>query len=229
MNNIFAINEIIIGSYWYDVKREKMLFYTTLGKLTAEISMSQQQYRTICENNPTLESMWNALADLFGDKEDTVKRCPVCGRTPSVEYSCGEYFISGREGCRFCGEFSEMHLLKNAEIKAWNSAVDDENKFHCPNGGDETDDCADCAYSLDYHLVGDECIERTLENDKKKNMAYWDIIDDTCYEAVRGVAASSQEDELEYAVTELGAEILDIIVAKLKAIGGKFPFVDENY
>ena len=86
-------------------------------------------------------------------------------------------------------------------------------------------------------LFGDadvvEEAKRKLANDKKKNMAYWDIIDDTCYEAVRGVAASSQteidEDELEDAITEIGAEIRDIIVEKLKAIGGTFPFVDENY
>lgn len=83
------------------------------------------------------------------------------------------------------------------------------------------------------HNARCKCIERTLENDKKKNMAYWDIIDETCYEAVRGVAASSiteiDEDELEEAVTEIGAEIRDIIVEKLKAVGGNFPFVAEDY
>lgn len=30
----------------------------------------------------------------------------------------------------------------------------------CPNGGDETDDCADCAYSCDYHFVNGECVRR---------------------------------------------------------------------
>lgn len=85
----------------------------------------------------------------------------------------------------------------------------------------------------DYRLVGDKCVEKTCANDKKRNMAYWDTIDDICYEAVRGVSALSQteidEDELEEAVTEIGAEIRDIIIEKLKAIGGEFPFVDENY
>jgi hypothetical protein len=34
----------------------------------------------------------------------------------------------------------------------------------CPLGGDETDDCADCAYAGDYHFVNGECIRRE-END----------------------------------------------------------------
>lgn len=191
MDNTFTINEIVIGSYEYDEEHEKMLFYTTLGKLTAEISMSQEQYHSICQNNHTLEGIWNTLANLFGDKEIELKRCPVCGRVPSINYACGEYFVDGREGCRFCGSggtFSEMHASKDREIDAWNKAVDAESQHKCPLGGDETDDCADCAYTADYHFVDGECIERTFENSKKKNMAYWDIIDDTCYEAVRSIA-----------------------------------------
>ena len=30
----------------------------------------------------------------------------------------------------------------------------------CPNGGDETDDCADCAYAGDYHFINGECVRR---------------------------------------------------------------------
>ena len=30
----------------------------------------------------------------------------------------------------------------------------------CPLGGDITDDCADCAYSCDYHYVNGECVRR---------------------------------------------------------------------
>lgn len=30
----------------------------------------------------------------------------------------------------------------------------------CPYGGDETDDCADCAYAGDYHFVDGECLKR---------------------------------------------------------------------
>ncbi len=32
--------------------------------------------------------------------------------------------------------------------------------LECPLGGDETDDCADCAYSGDYHFVNGECVRR---------------------------------------------------------------------
>ena len=34
----------------------------------------------------------------------------------------------------------------------------------CPLGGDETDDCADCAYSCDYHFVNGECVRREENN-----------------------------------------------------------------
>lgn len=30
----------------------------------------------------------------------------------------------------------------------------------CPLGGDEHDDCADCAYAGDYHFVDGECVIR---------------------------------------------------------------------
>ena len=38
-----------------------------------------------------------------------------------------------------------------------------ENTFECPHGGDETDDCADCPYSGDYHFVNGECVRREEE------------------------------------------------------------------
>lgn len=34
------------------------------------------------------------------------------------------------------------------------------NDFECPLGGDETNDCADCAYAGDYHFVNGECVRR---------------------------------------------------------------------
>lgn len=30
----------------------------------------------------------------------------------------------------------------------------------CPQGGDPANDCADCVYSADYHLVNGECVHR---------------------------------------------------------------------
>ena len=35
-----------------------------------------------------------------------------------------------------------------------------EPEFSCPLGGDETNDCADCAYSGDFHYVDGECCRR---------------------------------------------------------------------
>lgn len=33
----------------------------------------------------------------------------------------------------------------------------------CPLGGDPTDDCKDCAYATEYHLVDGECVRRTSD------------------------------------------------------------------
>jgi hypothetical protein len=35
-----------------------------------------------------------------------------------------------------------------------------EDECECPLGGDETNDCADCAYAGDYHFVNGECVRR---------------------------------------------------------------------
>ena len=35
-----------------------------------------------------------------------------------------------------------------------------EEECKCPLGGDEANDCADCAYAGDYHFVDGECVER---------------------------------------------------------------------
>lgn len=76
-------------------------------------------------------------------------------------------------------------------------------------------------------------VKKQKTQSKKNNMAYWDDIDECCYEAVRNVSASSRvpidEDELEDVITEIGAEIRDMIIGRLEEIGGVFPFVDEDY
>lgn len=38
-----------------------------------------------------------------------------------------------------------------------------EPECKCPLGGDEANDCADCAYSCDYHFVDGECVRRKEE------------------------------------------------------------------
>ena len=44
----------------------------------------------------------------------------------------------------------------------------DWDKLSCPNGGDESDDCEGCAYSVDYHFVNGECVRRNLDEEIKK-------------------------------------------------------------
>ena len=38
----------------------------------------------------------------------------------------------------------------------------EEIKLQCTLGGDETNDCADCAYSGDFHFVNGECVKREV-------------------------------------------------------------------
>jgi hypothetical protein len=38
----------------------------------------------------------------------------------------------------------------------------------CPNGGDASDDCKDCCYSEEYHLVDGECVLRTKDPSEAK-------------------------------------------------------------
>lgn len=39
-----------------------------------------------------------------------------------------------------------------------------QDECECPLGGDQSNDCADCPYSDDYHLVNGECVARGYEN-----------------------------------------------------------------
>lgn len=39
-------------------------------------------------------------------------------------------------------------------------AIYETDACECPNGGDESDDCADCVYNIDYHFVDGECVRR---------------------------------------------------------------------
>jgi hypothetical protein len=34
--------------------------------------------------------------------------------------------------------------------------LEEEDEFECPLGGDETNDCAECVYGAEYHLVSGE-------------------------------------------------------------------------
>lgn len=57
--------------------------------------------------------------------------------------------------CPYDASYGE-HCRVHCGLGVDESEADDE----CPLGGDTTDDCADCAYSGDYHFVNGECIRR---------------------------------------------------------------------
>lgn len=76
----------------------------------------------------------------------------------------------------------------------------------------------------------------SIRTDKKKNMAYWDEIDDIILQAVRDIAALSmsdkkmdEENEVEDDVLNISKEALDVIIPRLEEVGYEFPYVDENY
>lgn len=75
------------------------------------------------------------------------------------------------------------------------------------------------------------------DKSKKNNMAYWDEIDDECYECVRQILSMSdtstvpvEDDDIEDdIIVPIGAEIRDIVISGLKEKGYEFPFVDADY
>ena len=42
-------------------------------------------------------------------------------------------------------------------------SIDDILASDCPEGGDTSNDCADCVYGPEYHCVDGECVLRTFE------------------------------------------------------------------
>lgn len=69
--------------------------------------------------------------------------------------------------CPSCG-FNDVYTISDDKVKIVNfcpncgvrlDTSDDESKtIECPFGGDETNGCADCVYSCDYHFVNGECV-----------------------------------------------------------------------
>ena len=45
--------------------------------------------------------------------------------------------------------------------------MEQEIKIQWPLDGDESNDCADCAYGCDYHFVDGECVRRLSTTDQK--------------------------------------------------------------
>lgn len=70
--------------------------------------------------------------------------------------------------------------------------------------------------------------ERTFENDKKRNSAYWDEIDGTI-EAMLGIVANYSTTPVDRNMLADGiADIRESVVDFLKEIGGTFPYVEGN-
>lgn len=69
-------------------------------------------------------------------------------------------------------------------------------------------------------------------SDKKENARYWDDIEEIIAEAIQKVADKSSmpinKEKLEEYVTDITSETREIIIENLEAIGGDFPFVDEE-
>lgn len=55
----------------------------------------------------------------------------------------------------YCGA-----CMDNASDDEYMEMEQEMSGLECPLGGDETNDCADCAYAGDYHFVNGECVRR---------------------------------------------------------------------
>ena len=69
--------------------------------------------------------------------------------------------------------------------------------------------------------------------DIKENIEYWDKIDDSVLETVRGIAKLSvvpiDKNALDQHEQGIAAEAREVIIAYLEQIGGDFPVSDGEY
>ena len=74
-------------------------------------------------------------------------------------------------------------------------------------------------------------VNKNFTNDKKKNMVYWDQIDDYAFDCVSAIALMSETDiGVECDFTDIYKEVVDLVTNRLKEkFGGTFPYVNENY
>jgi hypothetical protein len=82
-----------------------------------------------------------------------------------------------------------------------------------------------------YSVTIDLKEDKNFTNDKKKNMAYWDTIDDYAFDCVSAIALMSETDiGVDCDFTDISKEVVDLITNRLKEnFGGTFPYIDENY
>lgn len=70
-------------------------------------------------------------------------------------------------------------------------------KLECPLGGDETNDCADCAYAGDYHFVNGECVRRDNNRFDDFSIEKNDDIDNAAYELLQSLAVNEIDWDME--------------------------------
>lgn len=79
---------------------------------------------------------------------------------------------------------------------------------------------------------------KLISTDKKKNIEYWDDIDNVCEIFIREFATYSTKNvdtisnkkEFELFINEIAPEVRDFVKGKLEEkLGAKFPFVDVDY
>ena len=76
-------------------------------------------------------------------------------------------------------------------------------ELKCPLGGDESNDCEDCAYSSDYHFVDGDCVVR-----EKQNIFFLSDIDGNNIDAVI-ISSTSTKSDIEEAIHHVKLSIED--------------------
>lgn len=76
-------------------------------------------------------------------------------------------------------------------------------ELKCPLGGDESNDCEDCAYSSDYHFVDGDCVVR-----EKQNIFFLSDIDENNIDAVI-ISSTSTKSDIEKAIHNVKLSVED--------------------
>ena len=84
-----------------------------------------------------------------------------------------------------------------------NSTEKRDNFLECPLGGDETNDCADCIYSVDYHFVDGKCVKRHKQDDLQNKCPICKYTIDHCQCLFGGNAHPNRNKEREVVLDHL--------------------------
>lgn len=91
-------------------------------------------------------------------------KLPFAVKGATIIYDCEEdRDMNLVEGLSYIEEAigGNEDTISQEELSAFRKIIDALGmNLQCPLGGDETNDCEDCAYSGDYHFVNGECLQR---------------------------------------------------------------------